>query len=159
MTSGGSYKKKAKERREQARVDAVLDDQIRAWLADYGHAQERHVGQSTADLDGRNISVATTFETDDDLRVTVTDLLTVNEAKLNHWYTQGDGSRLVLWVHLNSNVRGRRKLKRPHWHYKQPDMSGLPHPGFEDIPEGELLYAIGVFDRDAWTGSPKGLVT
>jgi hypothetical protein len=34
-----------------------------------------------------------------------------------------------------------------------------PHPGFEDVDADDLAHIVGVFDRDAWSGNPKGLVT
>jgi hypothetical protein len=144
-TTGSKYKKKEKERREAAEVAQTLDNQIRNWLGSYGHAQALHVGMSTANLDGRKKRVATTFETDDDLFQAVRELFAANEQKVNHWYANTDKPRLEIWVHCSPDVavRGRRKQS----------------PGYVDVSSDDLAYIIGVFDRDSWDNTPKGLIT
>ncbi|WP_158501557.1 DUF4157 domain-containing protein [Vitiosangium sp. GDMCC 1.1324] len=159
VTTGKKYKKKAKERAEASQVEQTLDEQIRHWVEDYGHALDRHSGLTTVQLDARNLPLATTFETDDDLFEGAKAVIVANEAKLNSWYMNTDETRIALWAYRpeECTVRGRRKLARPQWHQYQHPMP--PHPGFEDVDEEELIYVIGIFDRDSWSGSPKGLVT
>ena len=114
---------------------------------------------TTLQLDARNIPLATTFETVDDLVAAAKTLIQMNEQLLNHWYAKDLTERLVLWCYRpeGCEVRGRRKLERPSWHYEQSVMP--PHPGFADVDADELEYVIGIFDRNAWTGEAKGFVT
>ncbi len=159
VVEGQRYKKKAKERKVQIKVTRTLDEQIRKWIEDYGHSFDRHSGLSTAALDGRNIPLATTYETDEDLFKGAKQVISANEGKLNAWYESEGTDRIALWAYRpeDCHVRGRRKLKRPAWHQHVNPMP--PAPGFEDVDEDELPYVIGIFDRDSWNGSPKGLVT
>jgi hypothetical protein len=114
---------------------------------------------TTLQLDARNIPLATTFETVDDLVAAAKTLIQMNASLLNDWYKKDLKDRLVLWCYRpeDCEVRGRRKLERPSWHYEQSVMP--PHPGFADVDADELEYVIGIFDRNAWTGEAKGFVT
>lgn len=148
---GGKFKRKKKERREAERVAT--------WLSSNGHAQARHVAMTTAALDARNIPLATTFEDDSDLQKAALDVLSANEQRLNNWYSETEDPRIELWCHRDDavNVRGRRKTRRPEWHQHVVPLPA--HNGFGDAEPEDLAYIAGVFDRDAWSGSPKGLVT
>jgi Domain of unknown function (DUF4157) len=159
-TSGGKYKKKQKEREEEADVQQKLGKQISDWVHKYGHSMDLHVGMTTAALDARHMDIATTFETEDDLIKAAKDVITQNEQKLNDWYEKEEKKdRISLWTYLDKDiaVRGRRKAKRPEWHFRQNPMP--PHPGYEDVEDEKLQYVIGIFDRSDWTKAPKGLVT
>lgn len=158
-TRGKEYKKKAKERKEEAKVQKKLDDQINDWISNYGHSQARHVGKTDQELDARNIPLATTFESNEELFKAAKELITDNEQKLNDWYENKEDERITLWASLSKEirVRGRRKKERPAWHFKLGLMP--PHPGFENVNQENLEYVIGVFDRNSWTNAPKGLVT
>jgi hypothetical protein len=153
------FKKKTKERAVyKSKVD-ILRKQVTKWLSEYGHCFDRHVGLTNQELDDRGLELATTFETDNDLIEAAIELISINEDTLNDWYIKGEESRKVVWAYLSPalNVRGRRKMKRPSWHYEQIAMP--QPPGFMDVDSKKLVYVIGVFDLDKWTGAPKGLVT
>lgn len=158
-TTGKSYKKKKKERQEQAQISQVLEGKLRSWLNDYGHAEDRHAGLTGDALEQRNIPLATTFETNNDLFNATKELIVVNERKLNDWFNHDETERIVLWCYMpdGCTVKGKRKLKRPDWHYYMTPMPA--HPGFEDVEPDNLEYVIGVFDRDYWTRNPLGLMT
>jgi hypothetical protein len=48
-------------------------------------------------------------------------------------------------------------MARPDWHKHAVPMP--PHPDFEDADADDHADIVGVFDRCAWKGNPKGLVT
>ncbi|MBU3028562.1 RNase A-like domain-containing protein [Paracoccus marinaquae] len=156
---GRTYKKKDKQRREAEKVEKTLDKQLHDWVDGYGHAEERHAGRTTQQLDDRNIPLATTFETRDDLFRAAKDVITVNEQKINHWFENSEEDRLSMWSYRPDEVevRGRRKQKRPDWHQYANPMP--PHPGHANVDPDELPYIVAIFDRDSWNGNPMGLIT
>lgn len=160
-TGGEKFKKKKKERREQAEADASIAASVERWVIEYGHAEERHVGLNTVQLDARlnRISVATTFETADDLLVAATRMIEINESKINSWYENTEDENLNLWIYMPDgvNVRGRERGTRPDWHYKQQNMP--PRPAHADVNPDELLYVNAFFRRDHWSQAVKGLIT
>ena len=158
-TGGKKYKKKAKEREVQSKVDETLEKRVKSWVYDYGHSTERHVGLTRDQLVGRNKPTATTFEEKSDLECAALAVITANEKKLNSWYEKQEETRITLWAYLpkECSVRGVYKLTRPDWHYKVDIMP--PHPGYGDIDSDDLLYVVGIFDLNAWSMNPMGLVT
>ena len=159
VAHGGKYKKKKKERKEEGQVQQTLDQQIEAWTHDYGHSVDRHVNMTDAQLDARNIPLATTFETEVDLAKAAKYLIARNEAKLNSWYKDEETERIVIWAYMpdECQVRGRWRTDRPEWHQHINPMP--PRPASTSTAQGELPYIVGVFDRNSWTNKPKGLMT
>ena len=151
------YKKKKKERKVASAASAKIEKDLAGWLR-HGHAQDRHVGQTTAQLDARNIDVATTFETIDDLIIAAEAIIKINAAKLNAWYEDEGGSRKVIWIYMPEicKIRGRLKNDRQPWELFQ---NPVPPRTFSDIDPDDLSYVIGVFERDRFTDLAKGFVT
>lgn len=174
LGKGKVERKKVKEAEEQKKKDRKIDPNNRTFRgglnADVtgskldvsetqgGHARDRHAAKDNDYLEGRDLPIASTFDSEEDQNEALVQLLDLNRDKIAAWIEeQGAAKRLTISGEIVgisvSAVRRQKRVGVTSSGYEYPDPTV---PRFVPVAEAELTQATAVLERYLLKSSKRG---
>lgn len=123
-----------------------------------GHGRARHAAKTTAELDARNIPMASTFDSEEDQNEALEQLLTEHRDKVKKWIAEQYGdARLVIsgpveGIAASARRRQSRTVTAANgYQYVNPHIAR-----FVDVDAEEITHATAVLERYLVKAKKKG---